>query len=146
MDTRTYIRDNYDRLLRKARTMRNFDEDVFQNTMLYLILNSDRFTEETIHNYVIHALKINFIRERQYSRNKTTEVIPDGVCYSVETVDVVLIQDLITERFGKDLCDCYKLHCDGYTLNEIKQRFSHIKNLRNKIKTIEGYTRDIILN
>ena len=146
MDTRSYIRDNYNELLSKAKTMKNFDEDVFQNTLFYIIINSERFTEETIHNYILKALKINFIRERQYSRNKTTEVIPDRVCYSVESVDVTLIQDLITERFGKDLCDCYKLHCEGYTLKDIKLRYPHIKNLNNKVKTIENYTRDIILN
>ena len=145
MDTRSYIRDNYNKLLSKAKTMKNFDEDVFQNTIFYIIINSERFTEETIHNYIIKALKINFIRERKYARYKTTNNIPDSLYMDDDNIDIGIVEGIVKDRFGRDLYECYKLHRDGYSVEEIKLRFPHIKNLRNKIKTIENYIRDIIL-
>jgi hypothetical protein len=146
MDTRSYIRDNYNKLLSKAKTMKNFDEDVFQNTIFYIIINSERFTEETIYNYILRALRINFIRERKYARYKTTNDIPDNLYMDDDNIDISIIETMVEDRFGRDLYECYKLHRDGYSVEEIKQTFPHIKNLRNKIKHIENYTRDIILN
>lgn len=143
MDTRTYIRDNYDLLLQKAKTLKNFDEDVFQDTMLYLIINSERFTEATIYNYIIHSLKINFVRELKYARHRTTDSIPED-CYEDSSPDIGIVEHLIRERFGRDLCDCYTLYTEGYTVAEIKESYPKVKNLRAKIKTIESYIRDIM--
>ena len=143
MDTRAYIRDNYDLLLRRAKTLKNFDEDVFQDTMLYLIINSERFTEETIYNYIIHALKINFVRELKYARHRTTAEVPE-TAYEDDSIDGTLIETLVSERFGKDLSDCYTLYANGYSVSELKSSYPHIKNLRGKIKTIESYIRDIM--
>lgn len=146
MDTRTYIRDNYDYILAKAKTMKNFDEDVFQDTILYLIINSERFTEATIYNYIIRSLKVNFIRELQYARNRTCSAVPDmpADCDITNDIDISFIINEIENKFGKDLCDCYLLHREGYTIDEIKATYPRITSLRKKIKTIENYIRDII--
>jgi hypothetical protein len=145
MDTRTYIRDNYDCILAKAKTMKNFDEDVFHDTIMYLIINSERFTEATIYNYIIHSLKVNFIRELQYARNRTCSDVPDTVVYcDTHDIDMSIIINKIKNKFGEDLSNCYLLHKEGYTIDEIKANYPHITSLRKKIKTIENYIRDII--
>ena len=114
--------------------------------MLYLIINSERFTEETIYNYIIHALKINFVRELKYARHRTTGEVPE-MSYTIDedaNIDATLIERLITERFGKDLSECYTLYTNGYSVNEIKASYPNIKNIRGKIKNIESYIRDIM--
>lgn len=145
MDTRTYIRDNYNCILAKAKTLKNFDEDVFHDTIMYLIINSERFTEATIYNYIIHSLKVNFIRELQYARNRTCSDVPDTVVYcDTHDIDMSIIINKIENKFGEDLSNCYLLHKEGYTIDEIKANYPHITSLRKKIKTIENYIRDII--
>lgn len=144
MDTRTYIRDNYNSILSKAKTFKNFDEDVFQDTILYLIINSEKFTETTVYNYIMHSLKVNFIRELQYARYRTSSEIPEKICSDDVNVDISIIINLVENKFGKELSDCYLLHTEGYTIDEIKSNYPHITCLRRKIKTIENYIRDII--
>ena len=57
MNTNKYIKENYDKLLNKARRMKNFNEDVFHDTLLYLLVNEDKISEESILNYIIKATK-----------------------------------------------------------------------------------------
>ena len=145
MDTREYIRDNYERILAKAKTMKNFDEDVFQNTMLNIIINSEHLVESTIYNYIIHSLKINFLRELKYSRHNNTIICSyEDTCEPRVTIDDSLINDEIVKRYGQELADCYDIKNCGYTIKEIKEKYPHIKNLRNKILNIRNYISGIL--
>ena len=141
MDTRAFIRDNYDALLAKAKTMRNFDEDTFQNTMLYIIVNAERIDEATIYHYVLHALKTNFIREKKYARNRKVIYgdIPEQASEQYLNIDESIIHDYIYQMYGNDMLSAYIMRGQGYSVKEISQKYPSIKNLRNKLTDINKY-------
>lgn len=140
MNARKYIQDNYDELLRKAKHMKNFDEDVFQSTLLYIIVNEDRMIETTLTQYIFHALHINFLKE--YNNKKEgiyTEIEPYTAPSADAALDVNIIYNIILEKYGGELLECFKMKLNGFSMREIQLSFPHINNLNTKLKKIENY-------
>lgn len=140
MDARKYIQDNYDELLKKAKCMKNFDEDVFQSTLLYIIVNEERMIEETLTQYIFHALYINFLKEYN---NKKEGIYADIEPYTSPGADMALdtsiIYNIILEKYGGELLECFRMKLYGFSIREIRLSFPHIKNLNTKLKRIENY-------
>jgi uncharacterized protein (UPF0305 family) len=143
MNTNKYIKENYDKLLSKARRMKNFNEDVFHDTLLYLLVNEDKISEESILNYIIKALHINFIRETKYKRNNnhTNTQIADSFNNNIgeSITDIKIIFGEIESKFGSEILECYKMYINGFSLREIQLEFPGVKNLNSKLKKIENY-------
>lgn len=140
MDARKYIQDNYDELLKKAKSMKNFDEDVFQSTLLYIIVNEERMIEETLTQYIFHALHINFLKEYNNKKEGIYADIEPYISASADmALDTSIIYNIILEKYGGELLECFKVKLYGFSIREIRLSFPHIKNLNTKLKRIENY-------
>lgn len=140
MNARKYIQDNYDEILKKAKYMKDFDEDIFQSTLLYIIVNEERMVEDTLTHYIFHALHINFLKEYNNKKESIyTEIEPYTTPNADSSLDVNIIYNIILEEYGGELLECFKMKLNGFSIREIHLSFPHIKNLNSKLKKIENY-------
>lgn len=145
-----YIGENYNKIKRKFKKLLRykFNEDIFHNTIYKchetITKNNIEFiTDDEIIKYLYGAFKMNLMREKLYHENIPKDdinALNSEISHSIEDIcDMHIIYDNICNKFGIDICNIFIEHISGTSINNLQIKYSHIKNMKLKIKQIKLY-------
>lgn len=156
MDFLNYVAVNYKRLFSSfKRQMYDkglyFDEDIFEDTILKCNnhLRTKNLNEKEVESYFWKSFIINTLRETNYIRSKTTDIIPENII--LENSDDASkeiynkITKIIIDKFGYEKYRLFVLHANGATYKDIELN-SDIKCVKYLCRKIRDYVRTYYKN
>lgn len=122
-----------------------FNEDVFVDTIISCGEQPviKQLSDKEILGYLWVAFKNNTVRELNYSRNKTTNVIPDIIDDDCDNELFLKISNIIIDEFGEDLYNLFILHANGLKYSKI-ETLTDKPNIRYEFRKIRNFVREKI--
>jgi len=144
-----YMGKNYTSIKKQLQQYKNFDEDVFHNT----IIRCNEIADENVlkfrspndmYRYFIGAYKTNLLREKMYYYQKNVthpdEMTDNGAETGADAaVDITIINDDIRLTFGERLQQAYMRYVTENTSIAKLQKELGIKNLKQRFHDIKDY-------
>lgn len=126
------------------------DEDLLHDTFIKCV---DSVKDKDIGlrgflNYVFISYKRNYIRDREYARNKIVDKVDDfdeNIASEPmkETIDYDNFMKMVEDRFGKEDCELFEKFVYGDKISDLERDYNK-KGLYYKFKKIKDYLKDII--
>lgn len=122
-----------------------FDYDVFSDTLVRCNekLVRDDLCENDMLSYFWRAFKNNTLRELGYTRNKTTDQIPERIDEQSENNPCERLNEvkgIIVKKFGEELYRLFVLHTNGASYDELKDMTNNNK-LKYSFRRIREFVR-----
>lgn len=150
MDFLSYIGDHYEEIKQSLQKYKDFNEDVFHNTIISCQkATSERpmsfKTSNDIVRYFISSYRMNLLREHKYYHNQYVDVpgeVPDtaaAISEAEHKTDLNIILEDVKKHFPNDIFQAYyKYVTNDISISELQKQLG-IKNLKAKIKAIKDY-------
>lgn len=127
---------------------KSIDEDIFHDTIIKCVdtCKSNELTVQQLKNYIFISYKRNYLRERDYARNKNRGELPED--FDIESddktsIDYELVKNKIIEVFGEKEWRLFEDYIYGSKVSEI-ERENHEKGLYYRFNKIKTYVKKLL--